>query len=518
MTEISINIKCVNADKTTVIIENTATVLQLKEKIGEALSVPASQQRLIYKGRVMKDELTLDHYSVQHEHTVHMVRSGPTPAPSTTAGSTSSTAAPISGLVPPTSAASLPASSAPNPLGNMSATGNPFAAFGGLGGLDGNTDINRMQEQLLRSPDMMQQIMNSPMMDNILNNPDLLRNMFLNNPQMQSMLDANPQIRHVLNDPTVLRQSMEMMRNPNAMREAMRNQDLAMSQIENLPGGFNALRRMFEDVQEPMMEAAANSAAGNSPTTPAPSSSNVASNSTTPTNNAIPNPWGGGNQNTNNLPTTNPFGGGMGNPFLGGGMGMNGFDGMQQDPAQMAQMMSDPMVQQMMAQMFADPTMLDQMAAMNPQLRVALQNPQIRNMMGNPALMRQLFNPDNLQAMGQLQQSMQTLQQNGLFNGGPTTNNFGRNNGNGLNFESLFAANGMNSTNPFGAALGGAQSFPPPFPAVQSTSNENPSVRFAPQLQQLQDMGFVDQSANLRALQSTNGNVNAAVERLLGGN
>lgn len=42
---------------------------------------------------------------------------------------------------------------------------------------------------------------------------------------------------------------MEMMRNPNAMREAMRSQDLAMSQIENHPEGFNALRRMYEEVQ-----------------------------------------------------------------------------------------------------------------------------------------------------------------------------------------------------------------------------------------------------------------------------
>ena len=46
----------------------------------------------------------------------------------------------------------------------------------------------------------------------------------------------------------MLRQTMEMMRNPNAMQQAMRSQDLAMSQIENLPGGFNALRRMYEEV------------------------------------------------------------------------------------------------------------------------------------------------------------------------------------------------------------------------------------------------------------------------------
>jgi hypothetical protein len=47
---------------------------------------------------------------------------------------------------------------------------------------------------------------------------------------------------------------------------------------------------------------------------------------------------------------------------------------------------------------------------------------------------------------------------------------------------------------------------------------EDPAVRFASQLQQLQDMGFADSAANLEALKKTNGNVNNAVERLLGGN
>ena len=39
------------------------------------------------------------------------------------------------------------------------------------------------------------------------------------------------------------------MRDPSAMREAMRHQDIAMSQLENHPEGFNALRRMYEEVQ-----------------------------------------------------------------------------------------------------------------------------------------------------------------------------------------------------------------------------------------------------------------------------
>ena len=72
-----------------------------------------------------------------------------------------------------------------------------------------------------------------------------------------------------------------------------------------------------------------------------------------------------------------------------------------------------------------------------------------------------------------------------------------------LNFSSLFANN---------AAAGGTFAAPAAPAPVQ-----DPAVRFASQLQQLQDMGFSDQAANLAALQATGGSVNAAVERLLGG-
>lgn len=43
----------------------------------------------------------------------------------------------------------------------------------------------------------------------------------------------------------------------------------------------------------------------------------------------------------------------------------------------------------------------------------------------------------------------------------------------------------------------------------------NPEETYAPQLQQLRDMGFGNHQENVRALQATGGNVNAAVERLL---
>ena len=126
------------------------------------------------------------------------------------------------------------------------------------------------------------------MMSNLLDNPEILRSMIASNPQMQAMMDANPQIRHVLNDPSILRQSMEVMRNPAAMQQMMRSQDLAMSQLENIPGGFNALRRMYEDVQEPMMDAMNSAPSHSSPSATAPATPPSAN----PNTSALPNPWG----------------------------------------------------------------------------------------------------------------------------------------------------------------------------------------------------------------------------------
>lgn len=51
-----------------------------------------------------------------------------------------------------------------------------------------------------------------------------------------------------------------------------------------------------------------------------------------------------------------------------------------------------------------------------------------------------------------------------------------------------------------------------------SQSTEPPETRFQSQLSQLEEMGFVEKQANIRALLATGGNVDAAVEYLLNNN
>ena len=84
---------------------------------------------------------------------------------------------------------------------------------------------------------------------------------------------------------------MQMMRNPQAMREAMRHQDMAMSQLENHPEGYNALRRMYEDVQEPMMQAQQQAFGTGSPNANPTTSTTNTPSSSSPNTSALPNPW-----------------------------------------------------------------------------------------------------------------------------------------------------------------------------------------------------------------------------------
>merc|ERR1719361_3184722 len=132
----------------------------------------------------------------------------------------------------------------------------------------------------------MQQMMQNPMVQSMLNNPEIMQNMFENNPQLRQILDQNPQIRHVLNDPETMRQAMQAASNPEVYQEMLRNQDRALANISNMPGGFNALSRMYNSVQAPM-EAALLGMGDQGPET----SIGADTDHTNPTNDAMPNPF-----------------------------------------------------------------------------------------------------------------------------------------------------------------------------------------------------------------------------------
>ena len=114
MTKLEISVRCSTGTKFTVEADTGDTVEELKSKLVEGSSVPAQQQRLIYKGRILKDEQTIEHYGIEDGHTIHLVRGAASAAPS-----------------PAPSPAPAPAAAAPG--GGLGGAADPFG-LGGLGG------------------------------------------------------------------------------------------------------------------------------------------------------------------------------------------------------------------------------------------------------------------------------------------------------------------------------------------------------------------------------------------------
>lgn len=510
------------------LITASSTILHVKNIIAKQEACgncPVERQRLIFKGVILSDNTrTLADYGLSIDNqTIHLVKGRAEPAaPSTT--------------TPTSIPATEPLTNTTTSISNVAF--NPFMMMQqqqSNGAMPGLPNMNEMQQQLMQNPEMMSNIMQSPMMQNLMSNPDTIRMMMENNPEMRRVMDSNPQLRAVLDDPEMMRRSLEMMRDPSSMQNMMRNQELAMSQIENLPGGFNALRRMYEDVQEPMMDAMSGMGSSSSGGTASSSSASSPGESTNAGagagGTAMPNPWGSSprtsapaaSSNTSSNPSlnsgTNPWAGnGTGastSPWLnpsasGNTTGTPGMPGMpNMNLEQTISMLENPLINNMMQQMMSDPASLQQMMDSNPMMQQMRQsNPAAAAMMSNPEMMRSMMDPSNLRAMLQAQQAMQTLGNNGFpmmppFIGGqaPNTSTSNNNSNSGLDFSSLL--NQFQTT-----------SVSSPVPSSPVT----PEQRFENQLKTLNDMGFTDREANIRALEACHGNVNRAVERLISEN
>ena len=62
MSLINVTVKCSNTDKASFSVDATLTVGEFKDVVAREMGVEVCSQRLIFKGRVLKDELTLEHY------------------------------------------------------------------------------------------------------------------------------------------------------------------------------------------------------------------------------------------------------------------------------------------------------------------------------------------------------------------------------------------------------------------------------------------------------------------------
>uniref|UniRef100_A0A2K5K432 Ubiquilin-4 n=1 Tax=Colobus angolensis palliatus TaxID=336983 RepID=A0A2K5K432_COLAP len=459
-------------DKEEIVICDRASVKEFKEEISRRFKAQQDQLVLIFAGKILKDGDTLNQHGIKDGLTVHLVIKTPQKAQDPAAATASSPSTPDPASAPSTTPASPATPAQPSTSGSASsdtgsgsrrssgggpspgagegppsATASILSGFGGILGLGslglGSANFmelqQQMQRQLMSNPEMLSQIMENPLVQDMMSNPDLMRHMIMANPQMQQLMERNPEISHMLNNPELMRQTMELARNPAMMQEMMRNQDRALSNLESIPGGYNALRRMYTDIQEPMFSAAREQF-GNNPFSSLAGNSDSSSSQPLRTENRepLPNPWspspptsqapGSGGEGTGGSGTSqvhptvsNPFG--INAASLGSGMFNSPemqalLQQISENPQLMQNVISAPYMRSMMQTLAQNPDFAAQMMvnvplfAGNPQLQeqLRLQLPVFLQQMQNPESLSILTNPRAMQALLQIQQGLQTLQ------------------------------------------------------------------------------------------------------------
>ncbi|KAH8099819.1 hypothetical protein BXZ70DRAFT_1008799 [Cristinia sonorae] len=294
--EIQINVKGPSELKLQISITTDKTVLDLKQAIAEKSDVPADRQRLIYSGRVLKDEDALTVYKIQSSHTIHMVKGA-----ARNVGSTSS--------APPQALPTMQAGqNVHDPLTQL----NGHQGYGLMAGLNPFADMGVNPND----PNMMQGMLNNPQflqqMASAMSNPQILDQIIAMNPQLGAM---SPQVREIFRS----ERFRQMMSNPESLRLM-----LQMSSMMN-GGGAGAGLGSFP---APGLPSTAQAANPSSPTGTSPAGA-------TPGAGAAP----GG------LPAFNPFLFGVPPPAGAGaggaGAGATGANPMADlfDPAMMQQML-----------------------------------------------------------------------------------------------------------------------------------------------------------------------------------
>lgn len=509
-------------EKEVIEVYEDASIKDFKDLVASKFKADVDQLCLIFAGKIMKDQDTLQTHNIKDGLTVHLViKTAPRPTDS--------------------------GPSRPPP--DISATPFNLGNLGGLAGLEslgmGSVNFmdlqNRMQTELLGNPELLRQVLDNPLVQRIMNDPEHMRTLITSNPQMQELIDRNPEINHMLSNPELIRQTMELARNPSMLQELMRSHDRAISNLESIPGGYNALQRMYRDIQEPMLNAASEQFSRNPFAGLVDTGTGNNPQQGTENRDPLPNPWT--DQRPNEPNATSRQRPTVSNPNMSSLLQQ-----MSENPQLVQNMLSAPYTQNMLQAMSADPSIASSIMSQNPLLsgNPALQQqvrgmlPQFLQQLQNPEVQNLMTNPQALNALLQIQQGMETLRQTvpSVMNSlGSTPRPFSPTATSPSPTTGTVPAGENQTTSPGrdGTGRDSTGTTPvPPIPssqtadsfsefmarmvaglAVQQDNSLPPEQRYQQQLEQLAAMGFVNREANLQALIATFGDINAAVERLL---
>jgi len=183
--EITITIKLQSQEEFPLTVTLQTKVSEVKEKCIEKAGIPVEDIRLIFKGRILKNEQTLEEYKIAAGVTVHLVQS-----------SESKTS----------TEAEAPKTDAPVGLGAP-----PTAAAAGLGAIPGLVPG--------QMPDAAQigEVLKNPKVQEMMSDPSFIQDMMEQNPFLKQMAEANPMMKQMLSNPEMMKEMM----NPDSIMSAL---------------------------------------------------------------------------------------------------------------------------------------------------------------------------------------------------------------------------------------------------------------------------------------------------------
>ncbi|WVQ78129.1 hypothetical protein IAT38_000210 [Cryptococcus sp. DSM 104549] len=208
--DITITVKGPSELKLSLTISPEKNVAELKELVASKCDVEKDRQRLIYSGKVLKDEESISSYKIQNGHTIHMVKGAAKPAAGAAgAGASGSSSQQVPRL--PQMGTGLNVGG--NPIDNVENIHHGLAGFNPFAGMQGMENLN--------DPNAMTNMMQSPeflrSMSDMLARPEVVDQIIASNPQLASM---GPQVRQMMQSPFF----RQMLSNPDSLRMMMQMQ------------------------------------------------------------------------------------------------------------------------------------------------------------------------------------------------------------------------------------------------------------------------------------------------------
>ena len=280
-------------------VAQSSTILEFKEEVAKRFKTSPDLLVLIFAGKVLKDQDTLSQHGVHSGVSIHVViRSQKRPQDGLADQGRAATLMPppshsnsnlfylgsIADLQNPclihhnlsellTSSQEIVAQTMENLLSRILSSGldlntinNNAFLLGFLLGVTGvhllgldSTDVldlvSSIQEQDVSVHSFVSEMVQSNFVQNILDNADLVRDLIMSNPQMQQLAEENPEIGQILTNPHAIREILEASSSPAIMQEMIRNRDVAMNNLESIPGGYRALEQLYREIEEPILDA-----------------------------------------------------------------------------------------------------------------------------------------------------------------------------------------------------------------------------------------------------------------------